>query len=166
MRDHRKAVRLRLGECRVGRNQRDGGVLAHAALDADAQRFDRKRGGQAPSSKFAVLFEWRRPEMRGISDGHAPESVDGGNCADGRPIAHFSDGTTAAGDVLVAADGINSRLRAQYLPTATRRDTGAAGVGLKLPLNDTTRAWLPARPRRMQSTAWPRITRSSTSARP
>ncbi|MEU5943410.1 FAD-dependent monooxygenase [Micromonospora sp. NPDC047548] len=65
--------------------------------------------------------------------------------ADGRPTAHFADGTSATGDVLVGADGINSRLRAQYLPTATRRETGAVGVGLKLPLNDTTRAWLPAR---------------------
>jgi 2-polyprenyl-6-methoxyphenol hydroxylase-like FAD-dependent oxidoreductase len=65
--------------------------------------------------------------------------------ADGRPTAHFTDGTSATGDVLVGADGINSRLRAQYLPTATRRDTRAVGVGLKLPLDGGTRAWLPAR---------------------
>ncbi|MFF0152052.1 FAD-dependent oxidoreductase [Micromonospora sp. NPDC005203] len=65
--------------------------------------------------------------------------------ADGRPTAHFADGTSVSCDVLVGADGINSRVRAQYLPTATRRDTGAVGVGLKLPLNDDTRAWLPAR---------------------
>jgi 2-polyprenyl-6-methoxyphenol hydroxylase-like FAD-dependent oxidoreductase len=65
--------------------------------------------------------------------------------SDGRPTAYFTDGTTATGDVLVGADGTHSRLRAQYLPAATRRDAGALGVGLKLPLNDTTRAWLPAR---------------------
>ncbi|MEU7751873.1 FAD-dependent monooxygenase [Micromonospora sp. NPDC049171] len=65
--------------------------------------------------------------------------------ADGRPTAHFADGTSATGDVLVGADGINSRVRAQYLPSATQRDAGAVGVGLKLPLNDDTRAWLPAR---------------------
>ena len=64
---------------------------------------------------------------------------------DGRPSACFADGTCATGDVLVGADGINSRVCAQYLPTATGRDARAFGVGLKLPLNDTTRAWLPAR---------------------
>lgn len=65
--------------------------------------------------------------------------------ADGRPTAHFTDGTAATGDVLVGADGINSLLRAQYLPAATRRAAGATGVGLKLPLDAGTRAWLPAR---------------------
>ena len=65
--------------------------------------------------------------------------------ADGRPTAHFADGTSATGDVLVGADGMHSRLRAQYLPAATRRDTRALGVGLKLPLNADTRTWLPPR---------------------
>lgn len=65
--------------------------------------------------------------------------------ADGRPTAHFADGTSATGDILIGADGINSRLRAQYLPAATRRDTRTVGVGLKLPLDDDTRTWLPER---------------------
>ncbi len=38
--------------------------------------------------------------------------------ADGTVTLHFADGTTATADVLVAADGANSRVRGQYLPHA------------------------------------------------
>jgi len=61
---------------------------------------------------------------------------------DGKVIAHFTDGSTATADVLVGSDGVNSRVRQQYLPHATHVDTDAYGVGLKLPLTDAVRAWL------------------------
>jgi salicylate hydroxylase len=64
---------------------------------------------------------------------------------DGRVGAVFADGSTAAGDVLVGADGAGSRLRAQRLPGADRVDTGAVGVGGRLDLSAATRAWLPER---------------------
>lgn len=64
---------------------------------------------------------------------------------DGRVTAYFEDGTTAAGDLLVGADGAGSRVRQQYLPQAERIDTGALSVAWKLPLTDSTRAWLPPR---------------------
>jgi 2-polyprenyl-6-methoxyphenol hydroxylase-like FAD-dependent oxidoreductase len=93
-----------------------------------------------------------RHTLRGIlldglgSDVHYGKTFDRFDlAADGRPTAHFTDGTSASGDVLVGADGMSSRLRAQRLPTATRRDTGVLGVGLRLPLDEDTRAWLPAR---------------------
>jgi 2-polyprenyl-6-methoxyphenol hydroxylase-like FAD-dependent oxidoreductase len=63
----------------------------------------------------------------------------------GQVTAFFADGTTATGDVLVGADGANSRVRRQYLPDAHRLDTGVIAVAGKLPLTDHTRAWLPAR---------------------
>jgi 2-polyprenyl-6-methoxyphenol hydroxylase-like FAD-dependent oxidoreductase len=62
--------------------------------------------------------------------------------ADGRVTAEFADGTTATGDVLVGADGTNSRVRAQYLPNAEKVDVGAAGIGGKLYLDDETRKWV------------------------
>jgi 2-polyprenyl-6-methoxyphenol hydroxylase-like FAD-dependent oxidoreductase len=63
----------------------------------------------------------------------------------GRVTAFFADGTSATGDVLVGADGANSRVRQQYLPDAHRIDTGVVAVAGKLPLNGQTRAWLPER---------------------
>jgi salicylate hydroxylase len=61
----------------------------------------------------------------------------------GQVTASFADGTSATGDVLVAADGSNSRVRQQYLPQAQRIDTGVRSIGGKMPLNDETRKTLP-----------------------
>ncbi len=62
---------------------------------------------------------------------------------DGSVTAFFDDGSEAVGDVLVGADGGNSRVRRQYLPHAERLDTGIVGIAGKLPLNQRTRAMLP-----------------------
>jgi 2-polyprenyl-6-methoxyphenol hydroxylase-like FAD-dependent oxidoreductase len=64
---------------------------------------------------------------------------------EGRVTAFFADGTSATGDVLVGADGASSRVHQQYLPQAKRIETDAIGVGLKLPLTEQSRAWLPPR---------------------
>jgi salicylate hydroxylase len=61
---------------------------------------------------------------------------------DGRIVAHFEDGTSAAGDILVAADGGGSRVRRQLLPQAERIDTGVVGIAGKIFLDDTSRARL------------------------
>ena len=62
---------------------------------------------------------------------------------DGRVVVHFDDGSSAVGDILVGADGGNSKVRAQFLPHAERIETGIVGIAGKVPLNDETRAWLP-----------------------
>jgi salicylate hydroxylase len=58
--------------------------------------------------------------------------------ADGRVTAHFADGTTATADVLIGADGANSRARRQLLPHAHRMDTGIVAVAGKHRLADAT----------------------------
>ncbi len=65
--------------------------------------------------------------------------------ADGTITCHFADGTTATADVLVGADGANSRVCRQYLPQARRIDTGIRAIAGKLPLTDETRKLLPDR---------------------
>jgi 2-polyprenyl-6-methoxyphenol hydroxylase-like FAD-dependent oxidoreductase len=63
--------------------------------------------------------------------------------SDGAVIAHFVDGTTAHADLLVAADGVNSRVRKQYLPQAGPIDTGVVTIGGTLPLSDGIMALAP-----------------------
>jgi 2-polyprenyl-6-methoxyphenol hydroxylase-like FAD-dependent oxidoreductase len=64
---------------------------------------------------------------------------------DATVTAFFQDGTSATGDLLVAADGANSRVRRQYLPQARLADTGLIGITGKTLLTPQTRALLPQR---------------------
>jgi 2-polyprenyl-6-methoxyphenol hydroxylase-like FAD-dependent oxidoreductase len=63
---------------------------------------------------------------------------------DGRLRAHFTDGTHADGDLLVGADGSNSRVRQQYLPELRRLDLGAISIAGRCPLTPEIAAQLPA----------------------
>lgn len=64
---------------------------------------------------------------------------------DGTVTAHFADGDTATGDLLVGADGANSPVRRQYLPSATHTETGLIGLGGKVSLATSEKHGLPSR---------------------
>ncbi|HEY7484570.1 MAG TPA: NAD(P)/FAD-dependent oxidoreductase [Streptosporangiaceae bacterium] len=61
---------------------------------------------------------------------------------DGTVTAFFADGTSATGDVLVAADGTGSRVRRQYLPHAEIKDAGVTAVAGKVVITRETKALL------------------------
>jgi 2-polyprenyl-6-methoxyphenol hydroxylase-like FAD-dependent oxidoreductase len=64
---------------------------------------------------------------------------------DGRCTLHFEDGSSAEADVVVAADGVNSGVRKQYLPHAEPIDTGVVALGGKIRLSDGVMALAPHR---------------------
>ena len=56
----------------------------------------------------------------------------------------LEDGATVEGDVLIAADGINSAVRAQRLPQVRIADLGSRHIAAKIHLTDEAKAKLPA----------------------
>lgn len=62
---------------------------------------------------------------------------------DGRVAACFSDGSRAVADLIVGADGANSKVRGELLPEAGRVDTGIVAIGGKLPLTADLRSSIP-----------------------
>ena len=58
--------------------------------------------------------------------------------------AYFTDGSRADGDLLVGADGSNSRVRRQRLPDLQRHDLGITNIAGRVPLTRELAATLPA----------------------
>jgi 2-polyprenyl-6-methoxyphenol hydroxylase-like FAD-dependent oxidoreductase len=64
---------------------------------------------------------------------------------DGAVTAYFADGSSATGDVLVGADGVNSAVRRQYRPGTDPVPTGALGIGWTVPLDRAAGTLVPGR---------------------
>ena len=62
---------------------------------------------------------------------------------DGRVSVRFEDGSIAAGDLVVGADGASSHVRRQLLPAARRLDTGIVVLSGKFPLDAAARQETP-----------------------
>lgn len=63
--------------------------------------------------------------------------------ADGTVTAHFADGSTDHGDLLVGADGVGSRVAAALAGRPTSRPLGFSGLAGRTHLTDATRALVP-----------------------
>jgi 2-polyprenyl-6-methoxyphenol hydroxylase-like FAD-dependent oxidoreductase len=96
---------------------------------------------ERPITRIAL----RRILLTGLDDivHFSKKSVAFEDAPDGGVIVRFEDGSSASGDLLVGADGANSRVRAQLLPHAQRIETGLLAISGKLGLNDKVRAITP-----------------------
>lgn len=105
-------------------------------------RIDNPRGPDPASSHHSVSrITLRQVLLAGLDDVVQFDKTFRRYETDGDGVvAHFTDGTFARCDVLVAADGGNSRVRRQFLPHAARRDTGVRAIAGKVALTPATRA--------------------------
>jgi salicylate hydroxylase len=78
----------------------------------------------------------RQVLLSGLDDIHLGKTFARYEERGGRVVAHFEDGASAEGDVLVAADGSGSRVRRQFLPDAPLIDTGVTAIGGKVFLDE------------------------------
>ena len=102
----------RLGEVPIGGTLPDG-TVTHTIKRADLYR---------------VLHD--QAIRRGIRIEHGKRLVDAETTPDGGVVARFADGSRAAGDLLIGADGIHSRTRPIIDPTAPEpRYTGLGNIG-------------------------------------
>ena len=102
----------RLGEVPIGGTLPDG-TVTHTIKRADLYR---------------VLHE--QAIHRGIRIEHGKRLVDVETTPEGGVVARFEDGTQAAGDLLIGADGIHSRTRRIIDPAAPEpRYTGLGNIG-------------------------------------
>ena len=72
--------------------------------------------------RAASRITLRQALLVGLENVHFGKTFERYEQRDSGIIAYFADGSSAEGDVLVAADGGGSRVRRQFLPQAQRRE--------------------------------------------
>ncbi|GAA4228189.1 2-polyprenyl-6-methoxyphenol hydroxylase-like FAD-dependent oxidoreductase [Streptosporangium album] len=118
-------------------------------LDEHLNELMLERGAQAadPADSTHSLSRatLRAVLLTGLDVRFGKELVRYERTAAGKVVAHFADGDTAIGDVLVGADGVRSRVRRQLLPHAETAAAPGVGIGGRLPLTEETERWLDPR---------------------
>jgi 2-polyprenyl-6-methoxyphenol hydroxylase-like FAD-dependent oxidoreductase len=109
-----------------------------------APQFDDPRGDTPDKVDAVDRATLRRILAAGLDDvAHFGRRFTHCEQADGRVVAHFADGSSATGDVLVAADGANSAVRAQLRPDDSAVDLGVRGILSRIPREAAIKAGLP-----------------------
>jgi 2-polyprenyl-6-methoxyphenol hydroxylase-like FAD-dependent oxidoreductase len=133
------------------RGQPSKGATVFTIVDGELQKAATGRFPESGSSEFVTVgsaidrLTLRQILLAGLDDGvhFGKEFTRYEQRPDGTVHAYFADGTEAVGDVLVAADGVGSRIREQFLPQAELIDTGVRWLGGKTTLTDELRSLLP-----------------------
>ena len=133
------------------RGQPSKGVTAFSIVDGELREVAAGRFAESGSSEFVTIgsaidrLTLRQILLAGLDDivHFGKEFTRYEQQPDGTVRAYFADGTEAVGNVLVAADGVGSRIREQFLPHAEMVDTGMRWLGGKTLLTDELRSLLP-----------------------
>jgi len=101
------------------------GVLVHDRICLDrAGNVMARRTLPQVMTHWARIYEALRPLAEHF---HAGRNFVRGRQAGAEVVAQFDDGTVAAGDLLIAADGLRSTIRPQLMPDAEPRYAGYVG---------------------------------------
>ena len=73
---NREAIALCFVQLRIGGDDCNRGIFARPTFGTQDKVACRNLGGPFASTEFIVLFEWRCPEMRTISDHSRADSID------------------------------------------------------------------------------------------
>jgi 2-polyprenyl-6-methoxyphenol hydroxylase-like FAD-dependent oxidoreductase len=105
-------------------------------LGLEASEINHGAGGPADRHYGVSRVLLRSALLDGLDDVlHLGHEFTGYELTGDRVTAHFADGSKATADLLIGADGANSRVRAQLLPHAAgRHDTGVVAIAGKHPL--------------------------------